>query len=621
MMAGGPGSDAGRNRDRLRGVFIASWAGLLCAKLWLAWRLPVFVDEAFYAWESRRLAWAYSDLPGLSAWLAHAGLLVGGESAFALRLPFLLLGAALPWLVVRIAARWFGARAGWSAGLLSLLMPLSALLGVMAMPDVPLVLASLLCLDAIASLRERVHAAAWMELAIALAMGALAHYRFAMVILAGLLGMLLDPRARRLLREPALWGVLAFGALAWWPLLQWNLAHAGAGLRFHLVERNPWSFHADGAAWLPIQFLLVTPALFVLLIAVARHAWRQRQDESAGWGLLAAIAILCVAGWFVLGFFADSERVSFHWPLAGWLALLCAAPVLLERWSRGARALVWVGGTLGTLLAVCFLLSASLPGARKALAWTSLYPNDFAGWQEASAWLRSEVAPHDANVASDFELGAQLAFALGRDDVQVLDDPLNVKHGRAAQLQLWGLQLDRAPRRAAWFVLDDAATRPRLRLASYHRQCALLGALPPPRVLSVDHGQKRYLLFRFDPAAMRAGCVAPALAYIDAPAPRQAVPAQFDVEGWAFKDGAGIARVEVLLDGRSMGDARYGDAKPGVAQFWRISTDAAHPRVGFRAQVDASSLPAGKHWLGLRLHGRDGSVEDWPEQEVRLQPR
>jgi hypothetical protein len=145
--------------------------------------------------------------------------------------------------------------------------------------------------------------------------------------------------------------------------------------------------------------------------------------------------------------------------------------------------------------------------------------------------------------------------------------------------------------------------------------------MPPPRVLVVDHGQTRYFLFRFDPARARPGCVAPALAYIDAPAPKTGVPAKFAVEGWAFKDDAGIARVEILLDGRSMGDARYGDEKPGVAQFWAISTDPAHPRVGFHVDVDASSLPPGRHWLGLRLHGRDGSTEDWPEQQVRLLPR
>jgi hypothetical protein len=27
---------------------------------------------------------------------------------------------------------------------------------------------------------------------------------------------------------------------------------------------------------------------------------------------------------------------------------------------------------------------------------------------------------------------------------------------------------------------------------------------------------------------------------------------------------------------------------------------------------------AGRHWLGLRLHGRDGSVEDWAEQPIDI---
>jgi hypothetical protein len=619
-MEGEPNADAGRNRENLRARFVSLWLALLVAKLLLAWRLPLFVDEAFYAWESRRLAWAYSDLPGLSAWLARLGLALGGEHAFALRLPFLLLAAAIPWLVARIASRWFGKRAGWSAGMLSMLLPLAAQLGVMAMPDVPLVLASLLCLDAIATLRDRVGALALFELALALAMGALAHYRFAMVLLAGLLGLLLDPHARRLWREPALWAALAVGALAWWPLLHWNLANAGAGLHFQLVERNPWRFHADGWRWLPIQLLLVTPPMFVLLLAVARRAWRERADGRVGWGLLAAVAIVGVASWFVLGFFADAERVSFHWPLAGWLALACAAPALLGAWPRWARVLVWLGAALGTAVVFAFLALACSAQARNALAGSRLYPDEFAGWQEVGAWVRDQAGDGAPIIASDFELGAELAFALGRDEVRVLDHPLNAKHGRAAQLRAWGLQLDAAPQRPAWFVLDDDALKLRLRLAGYHRNCELFGAMATPRVLSVDQGRKRYFLFRYEPGHRRGGCNAPALAYIDAPAPGALVSGTFSVSGWAFKDDAGLARVQVLVDGVPAADALYGEPRPDVAAYWRISTDAAHPRVGFHARLDAAQLRPGRHWLGLRLHARDGGIEDWPAQEVRIAP-
>jgi hypothetical protein len=110
------------------------------------------------------------------------------------------------------------------------------------------------------------------------------------------------------------------------------------------------------------------------------------------------------------------------------------------------------------------------------------------------------------------------------------------------------------------------------------------------------------------------------MAWIDTPVAGARVEGEFDVAGWAFKDGVGLSRVEILVDGRVVGEARYGLPSPGTAQFWRISTDPGHPDVGFRAQVDAAALAPGRRWLGLRLHGRDGSVEDWIETPIRVAP-
>ena len=67
-----------------------------------------------------------------------------------------------------------------------------------------------------------------------------------------------------------------------------------------------------------------------------------------------------------------------------------------------------------------------------------------------------------------------------------------------------------------------------------------------------------------------------------------------------------------------MGRADYGAAMPGVAQYWQVSRDPNQPRVGFRAEVDASAFADGPHWLGLRLLGGDGSSETWPEQRIRI---
>ena len=145
--------------------FIGLWLALLALKLALAARLPLFVDEAFYWQEGRHLAWAYSDLPGLAAWLARIGDALG-DGTLALRLPFLAIAAAIPWLVARMAAREFDAKTAWQAGSLVLLLPLAGTLGLLALPDVPLLFATVLCLDAGLRLLHRVDAFATVELAL-----------------------------------------------------------------------------------------------------------------------------------------------------------------------------------------------------------------------------------------------------------------------------------------------------------------------------------------------------------------------------------------------------------------------------------------------------------------------
>jgi 4-amino-4-deoxy-L-arabinose transferase-like glycosyltransferase len=611
------------NCRKLRVNFLLLWSALLLAKLFFAVRLPLFVDEAFYAWEGRELAWSYSDLPGLTAWLTRLGTELFGPSEWALRLPFIAIGAAIPWLVRGLAARWFGEAAGWWAGILAMLMPLAGWLGVLALPDVPLVFAALLCLEGIARCRERVTVPALCVLAAGLALGALSHYRFAAVLIAGLVGLGCDARSRALCRDTRFLVVIALAALAWLPLLLWNLQHAGAGLRFQWLERHPWSFHADGFRWPAIQALVLTPPLFVLLLATARRIWRERRSPAhTPWRLLAGVASVSVAGIFLLGFFADRARVSFHWPLAGWLALTTAAPLPFLAWPKWARTTTLASAAIGQLLCAGWLSLAAVPSWRAQVADTKAYPAGFAGWREVAAAVRAEPGWREARLLADnFALAAQLAFALQSEEVGVLDHPRNRKHGRAEQLRAWGRRFDPSAWREGGpilLVVEDSASPMKQRLTDYHARCAAFAALPLPRVLNVDHGRKRFLLYRLDPRNASQSCAAPALAWIDAPASGATVAARFAVRGWAFKDGAGIGRVEVLVDGKPMGEASYGWPMPNVAGYWQISSDPAHPRVGFRAEVDAGGFAPGRHWVGLRLYGRDGAVEDWPEQAIGI---
>ena len=610
-----------------RRTFWVLFVVVFAIKLMVAARLPVFVDEAFYWLEGQHLAPAYSDLPGLTAWLARIGVTLGGDTALGLRLPFLLIAALVPWLVMRITAREYGDIYGWQAGSFALLLPLAGTLGLLALPDPAMALATLLCVDAGARLLRRVTAGAALELALGLTIGALSHYRFIAVIGVGLVALLVLPDGRRLLRDARVWTAIAIGAAAWTPLVAWNFDNADAGLRFQLVDRHPWAFHIDGLWFIAIQALLVTPLLFVALMAAG---WRGNKSAIPSSRYFALLGGLVVLGFFGLGFFADTERVSFHWPLPGYLALLPLLPAALAAWPRWLRRATWGLAGVGLVAMLGYYVAVSIPDLRARTAADKWYPSNFAGWGELAEAVRLARAqmPGDTRiVAGSFKLGAELGFALGESRIAVLDHPINHKHGRAPQLRLWGLQ---TAGREDWgnqpVLLVVSATDVSYKdlLQRYHRLCRMAGPLPPPEVVSVDHGSQRFLLFRLSASETavddRAGaaCTTPAMAWIDSPASGATVDSRFEVRGWAFKDGVGLERIEVTLDGEAIAEARYGLDDPGVARYWKISTDPNHPRVGFSATVDAGASESGRHWLGLRLHGSDGSVEVWPERPIEI---
>jgi len=590
-----------RGEQRAYITFLVLWTLVTVVKVLIAAQLPLFVDEAFYWQEGQHLAPAYSDLPGLTAWLTRLGVEIVGNHRLGVRLPFLVLGALLPWMVAHIATRWFGTRAGWQAGALAVLMPLSATLGILAVPDVPMAIAALLCLDAGARLLRNVDAGGALMLALGLLVGALSHYRFIGVIVVGFIALLLLPEGRRMLRDPRVWMALSVGIVAWVPLLAWNLDNQDAGLKFQVIERHPWEFQTEGLLFLIIQPMLVTPLLFAAMAGVAYAGLRQRlrgfhHVQLRYFALVGGTSTVLI---FLFGFFTDVERISFHWPLPGYLALLVSVPLALNHWTRFWRRAVWVVASVGLVLAFAYYVMAATPSLR-----------------EQTAGSKDELAqmPADAQVlAGSFKVGSELGFRLEDASIRVLPHELNDRHGRTAQLALWHLISDGSRSTPQLLVLAPGDQRYRDLLERYHKVCELVGPLPPPRVVSLDHGFQRFLLFRLPAQKQQGACVTPAMAWVDGPLPGESISGELQVKGWAFKDGVGLARVELLVDGRSVGDAAYGrtlDIRPA----WPGTNDPQHPQVGFDGRIDTSGFAPGRHWLGLRLHGNDGSVETWAEQ-------
>jgi 4-amino-4-deoxy-L-arabinose transferase-like glycosyltransferase len=128
-------------------LFAAGFCSVLLTKIFLAVVLDLYSDEVFYWQASSRPALAYSDLPFMTALLIGAGSTLSAGSAFAARVPFILLGSCLPLLTFWIAKPLTNRRQALEAAALVLCLPLGGFLGLLAVPDVPLLFFGLLSIS------------------------------------------------------------------------------------------------------------------------------------------------------------------------------------------------------------------------------------------------------------------------------------------------------------------------------------------------------------------------------------------------------------------------------------------------------------------------------------------
>ena len=497
---------AGKARHR----FWLLWLLLAIVKVALAATLAPFADEAFYWQESRHPAWSYTDLPALTAWLIGAGETMFGHGVLAMRAPFLLLGALLPLLVVRLAGRVGTAAGAWRAGSWALLLPLAGGLGVLALPDVPLTAAVLGAACALERAISRGWWRDWIAGGICLAAAGLAHYRAAMLWLALLVVLLVYRQARRLWRQPGPWLAGLLGGIGLLPALWFNMQTDWSGLGFQALDRHPWRLQAEGLLQLPEQALVTTPLLYLLLLVGLVASWRRHARQPV-WGVIGGMAGTFIIGYFVLGLFADNLRFRVHWPLPGYLLLAAALPALLDEWRQGARTR-WLAvlepaaaalAAAGLALVFAWLALAAIPTAATLLGSHKAYPANLVGWREAGGEARRLVAAHpDAVlVADNFKLAAQLDFQLGGQAVVYsLDHDLNAKHGRAMQLRIWRrdeASLRRLPAgTVVLLAVDETAGRERDRRQWLLGLCAGLDGIEPLGRVELHDGARRFAFYR-----------------------------------------------------------------------------------------------------------------------------
>jgi len=374
-------------------------------RLWVAARTGLGDVEAYYWTWSRHLAPGYLDHGPAVALLIRLGTLVLGETALAIRAPFILVsattlaGAAL--LARQLAGGW---RAGLRAVVALLCMPIMLVGGGAANPDVPLAGLVVLFLGLLLAAVRRVEhdrPATLIVAAAGLVCG--------LAVCAKLFGLaLLVPLAwlawRQRARARALLAAGAAALLGALPVVLWNWQHGWATLGYHLQGRHtaPVGLSlANAGKLLGGQLAYVSPLLVVGLVAAAVSLWRGR-------GALPARALLVVAAPLVLAatvLILIVPGAEPHWPLPGYLPLILWLAARLGAW----RARRWVRG-----LAAAAVVFAGLAGLALHLhvltdLGVRLMPASYQPRYDLSNELRGWPAVADAVAASLRPTGGELA--------------------------------------------------------------------------------------------------------------------------------------------------------------------------------------------------------------------
>ncbi len=345
-------------------------------------------DEAYYWVWSQQLGAGYLDHPPAIAWVIRAGTEIFGDTERGVRAGGAILGALALLPLAHLG------KAPLQVALVLATMPLLALGGVLATPDVPLLAAWALGLWAADQRR-------WLLFGLACGLAMLSKYT----------GVLLWPLVMVALREELRtrgpWLAAGVATLVYLPNALWNLAHDSVSWRFQLdhVAEAGRPLEVLGA-----QVGLAGPVIFGVIVAWWCVGWRgDRRERLAWWTSLPVLLIAVVAGG------------EANWAAPAWLG---AAVGLGQRAGRIRRG-VHVGIGVNAVLCAVVLVHAVHPLVRLPVDPTDRLHGGKILADSVAAWGVQEV------VCSRYQEAALIHFYSGVPAVAIPG------WSRADQYDLW----------------------------------------------------------------------------------------------------------------------------------------------------------------------------------------
>lgn len=612
-------------------------------KIFLATRLELYSDEIFYWQASQFPALAYSDLPFMAALLAGLGAELFGHHAIAVRSVFLLMGCSVPALVYWLAHPLTNHKQALISATLTFCLPMAAFLGLLAVPDVPLIFWGLLLIGSLERATRDGRWRWWLLAGVFAALGLSTHYRFSLYVLAALIFMVGSRSHWHYWRSGRLWlaGLVAMTGL--YPALSFNLVHDLSGIDYHLLSRHPWQFQPEGLLHPVIQGTVVTPLLYALLWLTLWTLLKKARAGDSRAGLMAAFAVTNLGVYMILAPWSDTTRTTLHWPLSGYLPLLVYAPQTLstlQAWlgarynEHRGRVLVRaipVVGFIGTLLLFIGIGSQGFNQQLQALTGSGVLSNKMAGWQPLTEHIRRLQSIHNLPadgliVTDNYYTSAQIGFAMTAARTYTVDQDKTVRDGRYAQYAIW--QRDEEGLRQlggeqALFITEDSTLDINEKLTVMDRACTLFSKLSLLDQLFLYQGDKIFSFYlgeNIRPFAdsTAADCPKPSHMWLDRPAAGESISGQYVVSGWAVNHGLGISTIRLLLDGDIADETQRSIVREDVVEIRSAQDDPGAPTLGFEFVFDTRDFDNGRYQLGLEVVSGAGERQPGATRQITI---
>lgn len=339
--------------------------------------LDLGVDESYLVATGRQFVWSTYDHPPMAWWIGWAIThLTGSESAFVVRLPFILLFVATTWQIYRLGQFLFHDDAGfWAALALNCAPVLGVTSATWAVPDAPLMLALVSGALSLAHVLFNKNASPilWLSAGFWGGVALLSKYHGAFLFIGALIFLISCLPYRHWLISPWPYLGTALAVLMFSPVLIWNEQHEWVSFVFQTSRGTVTHW----LLWMPFitlagQALFLFPPLWIALVATAYRAARIGPRDARTWFMfclgIGPVALFTLSS-------AWSQSVLFHWAAPGYLMWLPLLGERLAAWQMTFNALKTKLLTFCVCMTPVLVLSVNTLAAAP-INWVSLIGRD-----------------------------------------------------------------------------------------------------------------------------------------------------------------------------------------------------------------------------------------------------